>query len=94
MSRFIVMERSDRNCGGWGGYVKIAVVEVEDDWPGEPAMISERSRGVIRVVERWDRLYNGLTENCAAGRVRLEAAQLVERLNNPLDRIVSALDAA
>lgn len=93
MSEFIVVEKTARNCGGWGGYVKIAVVEIEDGF-GAPSMISERARGVIRVVEEWDRCYRGKTDRCAAAIVRRAAEALVERLNNPLDRIVMELDAA
>lgn len=88
------MERTDRNCGGWGSYVKIAVVEVESGRLSEPTMISDRARGVIEVVEVWERVYKGKTDRCAAARARREAEALAEQLNCPLTRFITDVDAA
>lgn len=61
-------------------YRKVAVVEVEDDFDGEPAMISNRARGVIRIVDIWDRVYKGKTSKCAYARALHEAEELLETL--------------
>ena len=71
------MEKTDRNCGGWGGYVKVA-----------------RARGVIDVVEVWERVYDGKTDRCAAARARRSAAELARRLNCPLTDFITKVDAA
>ena len=38
----------------WGKYIRVGVLEVEDDTT-EISMISERARGVLRVVRTWER---------------------------------------
>lgn len=81
--RFIVVERAARmpsSC--WGRYVRIGVVEVEPGFEGEPKMLSDRARGVKRVVETWERLNVGKTERCAAARARREAEALADQLNS------------
>jgi len=65
-----------RSC--WGRYVRVAVLEVEAGT--EPAMISERARGVVRIVETWERLSVGKTNRCAAARAVAEAEALAARL--------------
>jgi len=94
MSRFIVMERTAKPPGRFKGgrYIKVAVVEVEADFVGEPKMISERAKGVIRIVELWDQCYVGMTERSAGPIALAEATALCVRLNSVLDRIVMAIE--
>jgi hypothetical protein len=68
----------------WGKYKRVAVIELEDDCPADfvPAMISERSKGVKRIVRTWEKLNVGKTEHCAFGRAMDEARKLVEGLSN------------
>ena len=78
----------------WGTYARVGVVELTADWPEgvEPKMLSKRSRGVLRVVETWEKLYVGKTERCARNVALAEAKALCVRLNSVLDRIVMAMD--
>jgi hypothetical protein len=77
---------------GWSGYIKVAVVEVEAGFEGEPKMISERAKGVVRIVEEWGPCNLGKTEK-SEGRIALaEATALCVRLNSVLDRIVMAIE--
>lgn len=86
MSRFIVMEK--RTGSTWGTYIKVAVLEIESDFVGVPKMISERARGVIRIVESWGPRNLGHTERSAGFRARRDARELCRKLNCPLERIV------
>jgi hypothetical protein len=79
---YIVLTASCRmpaNC--WGRYGKVAVVELEDDFLGIPKMISERAKGVKRIVTFEDRLFNGTTTRCAFSQALARAGELVEELN-------------
>ena len=64
----------------WGRYGKVAVIEVE---PGvkDVAMISDRARGAIRVVEVWDRQFWGKSNRCAFAIALAEAEALAASLN-------------
>ena len=93
---FIVMTASARmpsSC--WGHYRRVAVIEMDDDWLAVqrmrdviegrrprrgPAMISERARGVVRIVATWERRHVGSTERCAYIRAIGEAQSLIDRL--------------
>ncbi len=63
----------------WGDYVRIGLLEVE---PGvtEVSMISERARGVVRVVATWEKLNRGATNRCASARAYAEAERLKAKL--------------
>lgn len=68
----------------WGRYGKVAVLEVEVDSDGKPAspkMISDRARGVVKVVEVWDRLNMGTTARCAYRVALAEAEVMAAELN-------------
>jgi hypothetical protein len=86
-SRFIVMSaraKMPNSCFNGTAYRRIAVVEVDPAYTaahGWPAMISERARGVVRIVALWDRLFTGKTMRCAFGRAQSEALDLCNRLN-------------
>lgn len=81
MARYIVKTAAacmPTTC--WGTYRRVAVLEVEDRVE-DVAMISERARGCVRVVETWERLNVGTTERCAYARALREAEALCDRLN-------------
>jgi hypothetical protein len=80
MSYFTVVDSSAKTRGKWGNYRNVAVLEMQDGAP-EPCMISERSRGCIRVVDTWLSVSVGRTERCAYRRALHEATALAERLN-------------
>jgi len=71
----------------WGQYRRVAVLEVEAGVESV-AMISERARGVVRVVETWERrnvgpiAKRGERGRCAYSRALMEAEELAEQLNN------------
>lgn len=91
--RFIVMSstaRMPQSC--WGSYKRVGVVELEPGFVGTPKMLSERARGVRRVVETWENCFVGKTERCAYERALVEAAKLAADLNSAvvqLARVVS-----
>lgn len=64
-----------------GRYARVAVVELDPDHEGMPAMISERARGVRRIVETWERCHVGRTARCAYQRALAEAETLAAELN-------------
>lgn len=74
----------------WGVYRRVAVLEVErgeDGEPVSPRMISERARGVVRLVETWEALNVGKVHRrggkgrCAYSRAMVEAEELAAKLN-------------
>ena len=81
---FIVMEASAATPASWKwrggprGYRKVAVVETDGRYP---KMISERARGVVRIVRVWDRLYGGETERCEYRIALRTAHELADALN-------------
>ena len=66
----------------WGRYGKIAVIEVEAGYEQSIRMISDRARGVVRVVRIWDRLHKGTTQRCAYARAMVEAKAMVSEMSN------------
>ena len=85
MSRYIVMSASACMPGScWGRYRRVAVVELDDGFQGEPKFIGEHARGVRRVVRVWERCNQGVAfphARCAASYAWREATGLAERLN-------------
>lgn len=73
----------------WGVYRRIAVVEIDSarlpEGCDRPRMISERARGVVRVVRTWERLHVGTTERCAYSRAFAEARELVTSMGERAD---------
>ena len=83
MTRFIVMSRSAHMPPGcWGEYRRVAVVETTLPAPFEPRMISERSTGVVRIVDTWEKLNVGTSDRCAYAKALAEAEALADKLNN------------
>ena len=52
-SRYIVMEAGAKRVGKFGNYIRVAVVELDPSFEGRPTMISERAKGVKRIVRLW-----------------------------------------
>ena len=63
----------------WGTSRRVAVLEVEDGVESV-AMISERAKGVVRVVETWERLNVGTTDRCAYEMALAEAYAMITEL--------------
>ena len=77
--RYIVMTSSARvPSTNPGNYRNVAVVET--DGMTTPKMISERARGVVRIVAHWGKCNVGKTERGAYQRALAEAADLVRKL--------------
>lgn len=79
--RYIVLTAAAKmpsSC--WGRYRRIAVVEL-DGTGVKPAMISERARGVRRIVETWERLHVGKTDRSAYSSAFAEATAKAAALN-------------
>jgi len=84
-TRFAVLDKSAHmpsSC--WGRYRRVGVVEVDPSIiPDDvlPPMLSTRAKGVIRIVETWERLNHGKTERCAYRVALAEAEALAADLN-------------
>ena len=80
-SEFIVMTSTAQVSGKarqFGRYRNVAVLEIE---PGtKPTMISERARGVRRIVWRSGAVSVGKTDKCAYARAQREAQALLATL--------------
>ena len=84
MTRFTTQTASAKmpaSC--FGRYGRVAVIEIEDGLPADfqPAMISERARGVVRIVQTWEKCNIGKTDRCAFARARARAEALANKLN-------------
>ena len=80
-TKFLVMTAAAKVSGAAkkGNYKRIAVVEAEGDTV--PAMISERAKGLVRIVQTWERLSVGKTDRCAFAVAMVEARALAATLN-------------
>jgi hypothetical protein len=69
-------------------YMRVAVLAVDDKLPQgfRPKMISPRAKGVVEVVEVWERCHRGFNDgpNTAYQRALKEATALAAELNNTL----------
>lgn len=74
---------------GCGSYRRIAVVEL-DGTVDEPRMISERARGVKRIVKVWERVHKGMSKGIYFDTIR-EAENLARRLNEEHNALVKDL---
>ena len=82
-SQYMILIRSAKmpsSC--WGKYGKVAVVEIEEGFDKEPKMISERARGVKRIVELWDRVHIGKGVRDEMSQVLKEAKELKGELES------------
>lgn len=81
LPRYIVLSSAAKmpsSCKGQ--YKRVALVEL-DGSNVRPAMISERARGVKRIVQTWERLSVGKTDRCAYRVALAEAEAEALRLN-------------
>ncbi len=75
-----VISSADSIPGDWGSYRRIGLVEL--DGSGKtPCMISARARGCKRVIQTWDRLNNGKTENCKFQKTLAYALELLSEMS-------------
>lgn len=84
MKRFILMNNSASPKGRAKdfsrNYRHIAIVEIEgENWP---KMISERAKGVIRIVKDIPCIYVGKTEKSEGRRILNRMKEIVEGLNS------------
>ena len=81
---FIVMSSSahmPNSC--WGIYRNVAIVEIEPGFGERPSMISDRARGVRRVVRHFGPQNVGKTSRCAFARTFAAAQQMADEMNDP-----------
>lgn len=81
LPRYIVLTAAAKmpsSC--WGRYRRVAVVEL-DGTGVKPAMISERAKGVRRIVKTWERLHVGKTDRSAYIGAFMEATAKAAALN-------------
>lgn len=66
----------------WGTYRRIGLLRLEPGLPEDfvPTMISNRSRGVVEVVETWECLNVGTTERCAYAVAMMQAEGLRDEM--------------
>jgi hypothetical protein len=80
ITHYIVQCASARCPAKFGTYRRVAVLEVSKGFK-TVSMISERARGVTRIVQTWERVNVGKTKACAYERAYAEAKELCEELN-------------
>ena len=82
LPRFIVMTAA-ANMGSKckGVYKRVAVVELEEGTTERPKMISDRAKGIKRIVSLADKLNVGKTEKCAFAVALRDAEQMAAKLN-------------
>lgn len=84
-TEFVVQTASAAMPGScWGQYARVGVLEVEKGT--KPAMISKRAKGVVRIVETWEKLNVGKAGmagggRCAYSKALAEAEELAAQLN-------------
>jgi hypothetical protein len=79
---YIIMEASAKmpsSCKGH--YVRIGVVELDDGFEGTPKMLSERAKGVARIVETWESVHKGKGIRDAYSVAIKEARALLDSLS-------------
>jgi len=82
MPRYVVMTavaKMPTSC--WGRYRRVAVLELEPGFEGSPKFISERARGVARVVATWEKCNVGERKRSAYVRALAAAHALVAELS-------------
>jgi hypothetical protein len=63
-----------------GTYARVGLAELEPGFAGRPKMISDRARGVVRIVATWENCNVGKTDRCAFHRAIAEAEKLAETM--------------
>lgn len=81
LPRFLLMTASAKMPGSCKGvYRRIAIVET-DGTGVKPALISERAKGVKRIVKTWEALNVGKTDRSAYAVALAEATDLCAKMN-------------
>ncbi len=80
--RFITMTASCTPASSCNyPYRRHAVVELDPGFVGRPRQISDRARGIRRIIQRWENCCVGKTRYCASRVAATEAQDLCENLN-------------
>lgn len=82
MPRYIVKTASaqmPKSC--WGIYRRVGVLKVADGVSDADVSIDPRRRGVLEVVQTWEKCSVGTTARCAYQRALAEAEALAAELN-------------
>ena len=69
----------------FGNYRNVAVVQLTQEFTAQnkrPSMISDRARGILKIVWKRDRLHVGKTAKCEFNRTLAEAKAYAAQLNN------------
>lgn len=69
----------------WGRYRRVALLEVEKEYD-LVSMISERARGVVRIIKTWEKCHYGRggSGRCAYSRACTEAVELKRDMEHML----------
>lgn len=79
-TEYIVMDKTAKMPASVKAqYRRVAVCEVEKG--ARPKMISERARGLVRIVSTYERLHVGKTAACAYHQALTQAQIEADRLN-------------
>lgn len=78
----IVVKAAHMPSSCWGRYVRVGVVELEPGFEGYPKMLSERAKGVKRVIQTWEKCHSGTSNRDAHSRAIREAEELIEHLQS------------
>lgn len=62
----------------WGRYRRVAVLEVRNGYTAKT--IDDRPKHVVRIVETWEKLFQGTSDRCAHAKARAAAKALVAKL--------------
>lgn len=83
MTRYIVMTATAQMPSSVrSAYRRVAVVETDLPEGEEPKMISDRARGVVRIVETWERCNVGRNVRSAYARACEAAEAMAEELTH------------
>lgn len=92
MAMHIVMTASakpvSKNGMSFGNYKRVAVVQLTQEYTAQgkrPAMISDRAKGILKIVWKRDRVHVGKTDKCEFSRVLADAKAYAKQLNDVRD---------
>jgi len=79
MASYIVKESSSTGFAQYKNYVRIAILKVEHGVK-HVSMISERAKGVIEIIQVWEKVHKGHTTSSKYFHIMREAHELAEKL--------------
>jgi hypothetical protein len=94
MTRFIVMTAAANmpsSCKGT--YRRVAVVETNLPEGEKPKFIGDRAKGLVRIVETWERLNCGTSPRCAYAKALVEAEAMAAEMQQNKDEYEKRLNA-